>query len=73
MVALWHGRIRPPRCCCQTVQAATRYVEERPNKPADVKVYRAAQKVGYPLGHIILLIFHTAMRPGKWASSSAAT
>jgi Arm DNA-binding domain len=48
---------------------------DRPNKPADrervlsddeiVRVYRAAQKVGYPLGHIILIIFHTAIRPGK--------
>jgi integrase len=48
---------------------------ERPNKPTDrervlsdeeiVKVYRTALKVGYPLGHIILIIFHTAIRPGK--------
>jgi integrase len=45
---------------------------ERPSKPADrdrvlsdkemVAVYRTAQQVGYPFGHIILIIFHTAMR-----------
>jgi hypothetical protein len=45
---------------------------ERPSKPADrdrvlsdkelVAVYRAAQQLGYPFGHIILIIFHTAMR-----------
>jgi integrase len=45
---------------------------ERPSKPADrdrvlsdkelVAVYRTAQQVGYPFGHIILIIVHTAMR-----------
>jgi integrase len=45
---------------------------ERPSKPADrervlsdkelVAVYRAAQEMGYPFGHIILIIVHTAMR-----------
>src|SRR5215471_3084617 len=30
-----------------------------------VQVYRTAQKVKYPPGYIILIIFHTAIRPGK--------
>ena len=47
----------------------------RPNEPADsdrvlsdkelVSIYRAAQKVGYPFGHIVLIIIHTAMRRGE--------
>ena len=28
-------------------------------------IYRAAQKVGYPFGHIILICIHTAMRRGE--------
>jgi integrase len=48
---------------------------EPPNKPADrdrvlsdkelVAVYRTARKVGYPFGHIVLIIVHTAMRRGE--------
>src|SRR5262249_4590296 len=48
---------------------------EPPNKAADrdrvlndnelVSIYRAAQKVGYPFGHIILICIHTAMRRGE--------
>jgi integrase len=48
---------------------------ERRNDPVDrervlsddeiVKVYRTAKDVGYPFGYIILIIFHTAIRPGK--------
>lgn len=48
---------------------------DRPNKPADrdrvltnqelVAIYRAAQKLGYPFGHIVLIIIHTAMRRGE--------
>jgi integrase len=47
----------------------------RPSVPADrdrvlsdkelVAVYRAAQKLGYPFGHIVLIIVHTAMRRGE--------
>ena len=47
----------------------------RPNEPVDrdrvlsdkelVAVYRAAQKLGYPFGHIVLVIIHTAMRRGE--------
>lgn len=47
----------------------------RPNEPADrdrvlsdrelVAIYRAAQKLGYPFGHIILICIHTAMRRGE--------
>src|SRR5262249_41827367 len=47
----------------------------RPNQPVDrdrvlndkelVAIYRAAQKVGYPFGHIILICIHTAMRRGE--------
>jgi integrase len=46
-----------------------------PNGPADrdrvlsdrelVLIHRAAQKVGYPFGHIVLLCIHTAMRRGE--------
>jgi Arm DNA-binding domain len=46
----------------------------RPNEPVDrdrvltdkelVAVYRAAQELGYPFGHIVLIIIHTAMRRG---------
>ena len=48
---------------------------ERPNEPADrdrvlsdrelVSIYLAAQKLGYPFGHIILICIHTAMRRGE--------
>jgi len=48
---------------------------ERPNKPVDrdrvlsdkelVAIYRAAQQMGYPFGHIVLIIIHTAMRRGE--------
>ena len=48
---------------------------DRPNEPADrdrvltdkelVSIYRAAQKSGYPFGHIILICIHTAMRRGE--------
>jgi integrase len=48
---------------------------ERPSKPADrervlsnkelVKVYGAAQQLGYPFGHIVLIIIHTGMRRGE--------
>ena len=47
----------------------------RPNVPVDrervlsdrelVAIYRAAQEVGYPFGHIVLIIIHTAMRRGE--------
>ena len=47
----------------------------RPNEPVDrdrvltdkelVAVYRAAQTLGYPFGHIVLIIIHTAMRRGE--------
>ena len=47
----------------------------RPNEPVDrervlsdkelVAIYRAAQKLGYPFGHIVLIIIHTAMRRGE--------
>jgi integrase len=47
----------------------------RPSEPQDrdrvladkelVAVYRAAQKVGYPFGHMVLIIVHTAMRRGE--------
>jgi len=30
-----------------------------------VAIYRAAQKMDYPFGHIVLIIFHTAMRRGE--------
>jgi len=30
-----------------------------------VAIYRAAQKVEYPFGHIVLIIIHTAMRRGE--------
>jgi integrase len=48
---------------------------ERPNEPADrervlsdqelVGIYRAAQKIGYPFGHIVLILIHTAFRRGE--------
>jgi integrase len=48
---------------------------ERPNEPADrervltdqelVAIYRSAQMVGYPFGHIILICIHTSMRRGE--------
>jgi len=48
---------------------------EPPSKQADrdrvltdkeiVAIYRAAQKVGYPFGHIVLICIHTAMRRGE--------
>jgi len=48
---------------------------EPPGKQADrdrvlsneeiVAIYRAAQQMGYPFGHIVLIIFHTAMRRGE--------
>ena len=48
---------------------------ERPNEPADrervltdqklVAIYRTAQKVGYPFGHIVLILIHTAFRRGE--------
>ena len=48
---------------------------ERPNVPADrdrvlsnkelVAIYSAAQQLGYPFGHIVLIIIHTAMRRGE--------
>jgi integrase len=47
----------------------------RPSEPKDrdrvlfdkelVAIYRAAQKVGYPFGHIVLIVIHTAMRRGE--------
>jgi integrase len=47
----------------------------RPSEPKDrdrvlsdkelVKIYRAAQELGYPFGHIILVVIHTAMRRGE--------
>jgi integrase len=47
----------------------------RPSEPVDrdrvlsdkelVAIYRAAQKLGYPFGHIVLVIIHTAMRRGE--------
>jgi integrase len=47
----------------------------RPSEPQDrdrvlsdkelVAIYRTAQKVGYPFGHIVLIIVHTAMRRGE--------
>jgi integrase len=48
---------------------------KRPNEPIDrervlsdkelVAIYRAAQTLGYPYGHIILICIHTAMRRGE--------
>jgi integrase len=48
---------------------------EPPNKAADrdrvltdkefVAIYRTAQKIGYPFGHIVLICIHTAMRRGE--------
>jgi integrase len=47
----------------------------RPNEPTDrervltdkelVAIYHAAQRLGYPFGHIVLIIIHTAMRRGE--------
>ena len=47
----------------------------RPNEPVDrervlndrelVAIYRAAKKLGYPFGHIILICIHTGMRRGE--------
>lgn len=49
--------------------------QKPPHKEADrdrvlsdkeiVAIYRAAQQLGYPFGHIVLLIFHTALRRGE--------
>lgn len=48
---------------------------ERPNTPTErdrvlndkelVAIYRAAKQTGYPFGHIVLILIHTAMRRGE--------
>jgi integrase len=48
---------------------------QRPSEPIDrervlsdrelVAIYRAAKKLGYPFGHIVLICIHTAMRRGE--------
>ena len=62
-------------CARKLIEASPMGGLARPSVPADrdrvlsdrelVAVYRAAQKLGYPFGHIVLIIVHTAMRRGE--------